>query len=151
MLVRCCDHLSQTDALSLHQLGRAVSIEVFSSDDGFQKQCGGLYGVASGGAFSAESMFHLVGDASKAAVCALVALLNQFRYQLLDIQQSSAHLTALGAVEIERSEYLVRLADVVNAPCRFADSPTEPIPYTEISRLGPAKSEPTTAGRPTRP
>ena len=47
----------------LHQLGHAHSIEAWQNG----KLAGGLYGVAIGGAFFGESMFHHVRDASKVA------------------------------------------------------------------------------------
>src|SRR5437879_3882414 len=52
----------------LHELGRAHSVEAWSKN----KLAGGLYGVAIGGAFFGESMFHRVTDASKIALVALV-------------------------------------------------------------------------------
>src|SRR5215211_7639431 len=55
----------------LHRLGWAHSVEAWD-DEGL---AGGLYGVAIGGLFAAESMFYARTDASKAAFVGLVELL----------------------------------------------------------------------------
>lgn len=89
----------------LHQLGHAHSIEVWEGD----QLVGGLYGVALGGFFGGESMFHRRTDASKAAVGYLIERLRACDFALLDAQVPTAHLTHLGAVAIPRAEYLARL------------------------------------------
>jgi len=66
----------------LHQLGYAHSVEAW----GEGKLAGGLYGIAVGGAFFGESMFHRVTDASKIALVALVQRLRSRRFALLDTQ-----------------------------------------------------------------
>lgn len=101
----------------MHQLGHAHSVEVWRND----KLVGGVYGIAIGGAFAAESMFHLETDASKVALAKLVEHLRQRGYALLDIQQWSAHLGSLGATEVSRSEYLRRLSAAVDLPVTFLD------------------------------
>ncbi len=101
--------------LELHRLGWAHSVEAWSRADG--ALAGGLYGVAVGGLFAGESMFHRVSDASKVALVALVDLLHDGdRRRLLDVQWSTDHLASLGAVAIPRSDYLARLADALRAP-----------------------------------
>jgi leucyl/phenylalanyl-tRNA--protein transferase len=90
----------------LHRRGFAHSVECW--DDG--RLAGGVFGVAIGGYFSAESMFHYVTDASKVALHALVERLRAGGFALLDIQVLSDHTASLGAVEISRDEYLDRLA-----------------------------------------
>lgn len=102
--------------VALHQLGVAHSIEAWSEG----KIAGGLYGVHLGGAFFGESMFHHETDASKVALMALVARMRERGMSLLDIQWVTPHLAQFGAVEIPREEYLIRLSDVVDAPCVFA-------------------------------
>ena len=57
----------------LHELGFAHSVEVWTREP--RRLAGGLYGIALGGLFAAESKFHVVRDASKVAVVALVELL----------------------------------------------------------------------------
>ncbi len=108
----------------LHELGFAHSVEAWVED----QLAGGLYGVALGGAFFGESMFHEVTDASKVALCALVERLRARGFTLLDTQWITPHLRTFGALEIPRSVYQKLLAASVQRPCRFADEPraTEP-------------------------
>jgi leucyl/phenylalanyl-tRNA--protein transferase len=88
----------------LHRLGWAHSVE--SWRDG--ELAGGLYGLAIGGLFAGESMFHRVADASKVALVALVDRLDDHPETLIDCQWLNAHLASLGAVAIGRDEYLER-------------------------------------------
>ena len=86
----------------LHSLGYAHSVEAWQKN----KLVGGLYGVAIGGAFFGESMFHRVTDASKIALAALVEQLKQQRFILLDTQWLTSHLLQFGAIEVSRAKYL---------------------------------------------
>lgn len=95
----------------LHRLGWAHSVEAWTGDG---RLAGGLYGVAIGGLFAGESMFHAgepwSRDASKVALLALVGMLcDGVAGRLLDVQWVTPHLASLGAVDIPRSEYLARL------------------------------------------
>ena len=101
----------------LHQLGHAHSIEAWQNGE----LAGGLYGVAIGGAFFGESMFHHVRDASKIALLALVERLRERNFILLDTQWLTPHLQQFGAVEIPRYEYLHLLASAVNLPRCFSE------------------------------
>jgi leucyl/phenylalanyl-tRNA---protein transferase len=101
----------------LHALGWAHSVEVWSADGAL---AGGLYGVAVGALFAAESMFHRARDASKVAVAALVAHARRVGLTLLDVQMPSAHLASLGARTIPRGEYLALVAEAVRRPVRMA-------------------------------
>jgi leucyl/phenylalanyl-tRNA--protein transferase len=92
--------------VKLHQLGWAHSIEVID-DSGLL--AGGLYGVRINRFFAGESMFHLVRDASKVALMALVETMNTSQMSLLDVQWLTPHLASLGAIAIKRNEYLRRL------------------------------------------
>ncbi len=103
--------------VNLHRLGFAHSIEAWS--DG--ALAGGLYGVAIGGAFFGESMFHEVRDASKVALHALVMRLRERGFSLLDTQWLTPHLVTFGAHEIARSDYRRRLQDCVHEDRRFVD------------------------------
>jgi leucyl/phenylalanyl-tRNA--protein transferase len=103
--------------VALHRLGHAHSVEAWRES----RLVGGLYGVALGGAFFGESMFHEVTDASKVALHALVERLRARRFSLLDTQWLTPHLATFGAVEISRLEYQRRLKTCVDEPCRFAD------------------------------
>jgi leucyl/phenylalanyl-tRNA--protein transferase len=98
--------------VALHRLGWAHSVEVWD-DDGL---AGGLYGVAVGGLFAGESMFHLRTDASKVALVGLVDRLRQGGATLLDVQWVTPHLASLGAVEVARQRYLELLAEAVRQP-----------------------------------
>jgi len=101
--------------VNLHRLGFAHSVEAWQ--DG--KLAGGLYGVALGGAFFGESMFHEVTDASKVALHALVVRLRARDFSLLDTQWMTPHLATFGATEITRREYQRRLGKAVESECRF--------------------------------
>ena len=100
----------------LHALGYAHSVEV--RDAG--RLVGGLYGVALGGAFFGESMFHTATDASKMALVALVERLRARGFTLLDTQWVTPHLEQFGAIEIPRPQYLQRLADSLPLEVTFA-------------------------------
>jgi leucyl/phenylalanyl-tRNA--protein transferase len=103
--------------VNLHRSGYAHSVEAWL--DG--QLAGGLYGVAIGGAFFGESMFHHVTDASKVALHGLVTRLRARGYSLLDTQWSTPHLQRFGAHEISRKSYLARLLECVDEPCTFVD------------------------------
>lgn len=91
----------------LHQLGHAHSIEVWDSAG---RLVGGLYGVAVGAAFSGESMFHRVCDASKVALVETVTRLRAGGFTLFDVQQDTPHLSRFGAVPVPRERFLAELA-----------------------------------------
>jgi len=99
----------------LHTIGHAHSVEAWQKD----KLAGGLYGVAIGGGFFGESMFHRVTDASKIALAALVEQLKRQRFVLLDTQWLTPHLLQFGAVEVSRGEYLELLERAVNLKRSF--------------------------------
>jgi leucyl/phenylalanyl-tRNA--protein transferase len=101
--------------LRLHQLGWAHSLECWREGE----LVGGLYGVAVGGLFAGESMFHHESDGSKVALVHLVELLREAgdsEHRLLDVQWRTGHLASLGVVEVPRSEYLRRLGEALRLP-----------------------------------
>lgn len=104
----------------LHELGWAHSVETWEADG----LVGGLYGVAVGGLFAGESMFHRRVDASKVALVRLVDLLRAdgAPARLLDVQWTTDHLASLGAVAVPRSTYLAWLDRAVEAelPAAFS-------------------------------
>jgi leucyl/phenylalanyl-tRNA--protein transferase len=100
---------------ALHRLGKAHSVETWR--DG--RLVGGTYGVAEGGAFMAESMYHRETDASKVALRALVTHLNQRGFALLDVQYLTPHLQSLGAIEIPHRQYYDRLRRAIRLSVRF--------------------------------
>jgi leucyl/phenylalanyl-tRNA--protein transferase len=79
---------------------------------------GGLYGVALGGAFFAESMFTRVPDASKVALVSLVRQLQTWEFRIIDCQQASPHVMRFGAEEISRRDFLDHLAEALTLPGR---------------------------------
>ncbi|MBN8480550.1 MAG: leucyl/phenylalanyl-tRNA--protein transferase [Xanthomonadales bacterium] len=100
--------------LRLHDLGHAHSVEVWDGDD----LVGGIYGVARGRMFFGESMFSRRDHASKVALLGLADALARCGFPLLDAQVSSAHLATLGAFELARSDFLARIATLVDAAGR---------------------------------
>jgi leucyl/phenylalanyl-tRNA--protein transferase len=100
---------------ALHEQGIAHSIEAWQ--DG--RLAGGLYGVALGGAFFGESMFHHVTDASKVALATLVDRMTRKGFLLLDVQWVTPHLEQFGAVEIPRAKYLAMLKGALARECEF--------------------------------
>ena len=98
----------------LHELGYAHSVETWQGGE----LVGGLYGVALGGAFFAESMFARTSDASKVALVSLVRQLQAWGFRLMDCQQSSPHVMALGAESIPRREFLDHLNAALTLPDR---------------------------------
>jgi leucyl/phenylalanyl-tRNA--protein transferase len=98
--------------LRLHALGWVHSVETWR--DG--RLVGGLYGVAIGGLFAGESMFHHETDASKAALVGLVEWLDDGEDRLIDTQWQTSHLASLGVGEVSREEYLRLLEQVLRTP-----------------------------------
>jgi leucyl/phenylalanyl-tRNA--protein transferase len=105
--------------VELHRLGIAHSVETWQED----RLVGGLYGVALGGAFFGESMFHHATDASKVALAALVERMRTRGFTLLDIQWVTPHLEQFGAVEISRRKYLQLLAQALPIEATFTGEP----------------------------
>lgn len=101
--------------VELHRLGWAHSVEAWTPDG---ELAGGLYGVAVGGLFAGESMFHRRTDASKVALVALVSMMRSdgVSGRLLDVQWRTDHLARLGAVELARPRYLQCLERALERP-----------------------------------
>jgi len=102
---------------ALHRAGCAHSCECWDAD----RLVGGVYGVALGGLFAGESMFHHVDDASKVALVSLLAHVRERGFSLFDTQMLTPTTRALGAVEISRKEYLGRLRVAMRQSCSFLD------------------------------
>ncbi len=96
----------------LGSLGWVHSVETWLNGE----LVGGLYGVAIGGLFAGESMFHRVTDASKVALVALVDLLADGHRRLIDVQWPTPHLATLGVVEWPRARYLDVLGELLASP-----------------------------------
>jgi leucyl/phenylalanyl-tRNA---protein transferase len=99
----------------LYRQGQAHSIEAYNGN----KLAGGLYGVSLGGAFMAESMFHLETDASKFCLVYLVEHLKKRGFTLLDTQDFSMHKARFGAILVSKAFYLEKLAHAIELDCQF--------------------------------
>ncbi len=99
----------------LYARGLAHSVECWVDGD----LVGGLYGVTLGAAFFGESMFSLARDSSKVALIHLVARLIAGRYQLLDTQFLTGHLSQFGAQDIPRAHYRKRLVQALAGDADF--------------------------------
>ena len=102
---------------ALFDRGIAHSLEVWDGT----RLVGGVYGVAIGSAFFAESKFHLATDASKVGLYFLVEYLRASGFTLLEVQFLTPHLATLGAIEIADSEYLGLLKLAVEKTACFGD------------------------------
>ena len=99
----------------LHERGHAHSLECWREGE----LAGGIYGVAIGGLFAGESMFHRASNASKVALYHLVLHLQKHHFRLLDIQMLTPVTKQMGGETIPREVYLERLEDAVAAKCEF--------------------------------
>ena len=119
--------------LELHRAGYAHSVECWiEDDDGAHELVGGLYGVAFDQVFCGESMFSFVSDASKVALCWLVAMMREAGYLILDCQFMTDHLASLGAREIPQRDYLALLETARGKPCSTLAQAYQN--FTDISR-----------------
>lgn len=96
----------------LHRLGHAHSFEVYAQDT----LVGGLYGVAIGHMFFAESMFSARPGASKLALAGACHWLAHWQMPLLDAQVHNPHLALLGARTLPRREFLDRIDRLCRQP-----------------------------------
>jgi leucyl/phenylalanyl-tRNA---protein transferase len=99
----------------LHEMRFAHSVEAWRDD----ALAGGLYGVALGGAFFGESMFHFQRDASKVALVHLVQRLRERHFELLDTQATTQHLRRFGCIDISATDYMLRLKRALKRQCEF--------------------------------
>jgi len=111
--------------VELHRLGWAHSVEAWSREE--DSLSGGLYGVAIGGLFAGESMFHRRTDASKVALVGLIERLHDAgphgtgpEGRILDVQWRTDHLATLGAVDVSRRSYLDLLGAALTVPLPLA-------------------------------
>ena len=105
--------------VTLHQMGWAHSLEVWNTESG--ALVGGIYGLALGSAFTAESMFHRETDASKVAFVSLVERLRP-DFDIFDAQIMNPHLASLGCVDMRRVEFLKRLSEAIRRQPAFPTS-----------------------------
>lgn len=100
---------------ALYREGYAHSVETWSAGE----LVGGLYGVAMGGTFFGESMFHSAPNASKFALWYLIHHLREKKFTLLDTQMMTPTVKQFGAVEISREEYQAVLRKALERKCVF--------------------------------
>ena len=96
----------------LFELGWAHSVETWLDGE----LVGGLYGLSLGGLFAAESKFHTVTDASKAALVGLVNAMTDGHARLIDVQWQTPHLASLGVTAVRRRAYQARLPSLLATP-----------------------------------
>ncbi|MEL7188975.1 MAG: leucyl/phenylalanyl-tRNA--protein transferase [Pseudomonadota bacterium] len=108
----------------LHRAGHAHSIECWlhdhlgggEDDIGPPRLVGGLYGVSFDRVFCGESMFSRADNASKVALCWLVAVMRHAGFRLLDCQFMTDHLATMGATEMPQAMYLKALVSARGEP-----------------------------------
>jgi leucyl/phenylalanyl-tRNA--protein transferase len=102
---------------ALNRRGIAHSVETWVDGE----LAGGLYGIALGRMFYGESMFARASDASKLALAHLVRQLQRLDFGMIDCQMKTAHLASFGAREIPRSEFMLKLQELVNYPMQSGE------------------------------
>lgn len=113
--------------VDLFDAGLAHSVETWIDGE----LAGGLYGLSMGAAFFGESMFTRRDNASKIALCYLVATMKAGHYRLLDTQFINDHLKHFGAIEIAHKDYMAELGDALCHLGQFGPVPD----YSETERL----------------
>lgn len=116
--------------IKLHHMQRAHSLEIWDGE----ALVGGVYGVTLGAAFFGESMFSRQTDASKIALVYLVDRLRQAGFKLFDTQFLTDHLASLGAIEITRAAYHLRLEFALEGTADFS-APKLDTPYDVVQRM----------------
>ncbi len=95
--------------ISLYEMKQAHSVECWQNN----QLVGGIYGLAIGGVFFAESMFSSVPNGSKIALLNLVARLWKTGFKILDVQFLNDHLLQFGAHEISKNEFQTNLQEAI--------------------------------------
>ena len=98
--------------IQLHQAGFAQSIECWENE----KLVGGLYGVTISGMYFGESMFSQSNNSSKVALVALCGFLLEQGIHWIDCQVESQHLVSLGAINIDRNQFIEKIHYRLNNP-----------------------------------
>lgn len=98
----------------LHDMGYAHSVECRRQG----RLVGGIYGISLGRCFFGESMFSAEPNASKVALCALMAQIEHWGFRLMDCQVANPHLWRLGACEIPRRAFLKLLREFATGHTR---------------------------------
>ncbi len=118
-VIKSCATLNRTETwinteietlfISLHKMKYAHSIECWQNNT----LVGGIYGLAIGGVFFAESMFSRIPNGSKVALLNLVARLWKTGFKVLDVQFLNEHLLQFGAHEISKDEFQTKLQKAI--------------------------------------
>lgn len=95
----------------LYELGHAHSAEVWKDGE----LVGGLYGIKLGKVFFGESMFSLISNASRFAFIKYVQQLKEEEIELIDCQVYTEYLESLGAMMIDRKDFINLLNALI--PC----------------------------------
>lgn len=88
--------------LELHKEGKGYSFEVWDGEE----LVGGTFGIITGEIFVGESMFHTQTNASKYAYIGMCQYLHTVGIVAVDNQLPTEHLDSLGAINIDREEFL---------------------------------------------
>jgi leucyl/phenylalanyl-tRNA---protein transferase len=130
VIAQCAEAMPGRETTWINGVIEAACIDLFARGHAHSVECwldgtlvGGLYGIALGSAFFGESMFSRATDASKVALAHLVARLSVGGYTLLDCQFMTDHLRSLGAIEIDRADYLARLYPAISSAASSLASP----------------------------
>ncbi|WP_376696042.1 leucyl/phenylalanyl-tRNA--protein transferase [Wenzhouxiangella sp. EGI_FJ10305] len=102
----------------LHAMDHAHSIEIRDEEGAL---IGGLYGVAIGRVFFAESKFHRRRDASKIALAVLMRALSEWDFLLCDCQLWNPHLERLGVRMLSGELFQAALARGVSEPAAVGE------------------------------
>ena len=103
----------------LHSKGLAHSVEIKKNDE----LVGGLYGLALGAVFFAESMFSKISNTSKLAMVAMMARVNYGGFLIFDTQFPSPHLKSLGGIKVEKKNFEKMLKLAIIKQANFNRSP----------------------------
>ena len=106
--------------ISLNKMKYAHSIECWQNN----QLVGGIYGIALGGVFFAESMFSCVSNGSKIALINLVARLWKSGFKILDIQFLNDHLIQFGAYEVTKTKFKQNLEKAIQLKINFYSLPS---------------------------
>ncbi|MBU6411867.1 MAG: leucyl/phenylalanyl-tRNA--protein transferase [Planctomycetes bacterium] len=95
--------------IRMHKAGHAHCLEAWLRDGGQERLVGGIYGMAVGRVFCAESMFsrpELGGtDASKVCLVELARLLDERGFIVMDAQIANDHTAQFGGFTLSAAEY----------------------------------------------
>lgn len=93
----------------MNKLGLAHSIEVWKDD----QLCGGMYGIALGGAFFAESVYQSEPECMKVALHFCHLTLVEKGFTLWDVQFQNPFLKQFGCIEISPKKYSILLDEAL--------------------------------------